>query len=274
MLMLLGDYVLERDLCVFSGSVIDVFGRLGVSEHATRSTLTRMVNRGLLRRQRHGRRMYFGLTERSVDILRDGRTRIWTAGVVNDDWDGTWTLLGFSLPESWQRQRHDLRSQLAWAGFGPLQGGLWIAPGHVGVDRIVGGLGLEAHVRVFRARVDELTDIEQMLGDAYDLAELAGRYAEFLDRWPLDGPSLDGSLLDGSSPITDPLAARLSIVAEWLQAIRRDPRLPVQHLPQDWPAVRAQKVFRHLESAFDGPARAIAATLLDTVPDEFGPDRP
>jgi phenylacetic acid degradation operon negative regulatory protein len=263
MLMLFGDYVLERDLCVFSGSVIDVFARLGVSEHATRSTLTRMVNRGLLRRQRHGRRMYFGLTQRSVNILRDGRTRIWTAGVVNDDWDGTWTLLGFSLPESWQRQRHDLRSQLAWAGFGPLQGGLWIAPGHVGVDGIVGGLGLEAHVRVFRAKVDELTDIEQMLGDAYDLDELAARYADFLDRWPLDGPS----------PIADPLAARLSIVAEWLRAIRRDPRLPVQHLPQDWPAVRAQKVFGHLESAFDGPARAIAATLLDTVADGTRADR-
>jgi phenylacetic acid degradation operon negative regulatory protein len=97
-----------------------------------------------------------------------------------------------------------------------------------------------------------------MLGDAYDLDELAGRYAEFLDRWPPDGPS----------PIADPLAARLSIVAEWLQAIRRDPRLPVQHLPQDWPAVRAQKVFRHLEAALDDPARVIAAKLLDTIPDQ------
>jgi DNA-binding transcriptional regulator PaaX len=63
MLTFLGDYLYDRDLCVFSGSVIDVLGRLGVSEHATRSTLTRMVNRGLLYRQKDGRRMYFGLTE-------------------------------------------------------------------------------------------------------------------------------------------------------------------------------------------------------------------
>jgi phenylacetic acid degradation operon negative regulatory protein len=258
MLMLLGDFVLDRDVCIFSGSVIDAFARLHISSHATRSTLTRMVGRDLLRRQRHGRRMYFGLTPRSTAILHDGRRRIWETGAVNDQWDGTWTLLCFSLPESWQRQRHDLRSQLAWAGFGPLQGGLWIAPGTLPAQEIVTGLGLEAHARIFHARADELTDIAAMVSDAYDLDELASRYNEFLARW------------DGPPPLADPLAARLSLIAEWLNAIRRDPRLPVEHLPRDWPAVRAQKVFRDLEAAYAEPARATAATLLDFQPDAVG----
>ncbi|MEU4421091.1 PaaX family transcriptional regulator C-terminal domain-containing protein [Actinoplanes sp. NPDC024001] len=256
MLMLFGDFVLDRGVCVFSGSVIDAFARLGISSHATRSTLARMVNRGLLRRQRHGRRMYFGLTARSTAILHDGRARIWRTGAVNDRWDGSWTLLCFSLPESWQRQRHDLRSQLAWAGFGPIQGGLWIAPGSVPAQEIVTGLGLEAHTRVFRARADELTDIGGMVRDAYDLDGLAARYQEFLNRW------------DGPAPLADPLAARLSLIAEWLGAIRRDPRLPVEHLPPGWPAARAQRLFRELEAAYLEPARAVAAGLLDLQPDE------
>ncbi|MBG0562730.1 PaaX family transcriptional regulator [Actinoplanes sp. NEAU-A11] len=256
MLMLFGDFVLDRGVCVFSGSVIDVFARLGVSSHATRSTLTRMVNRGLLRRQRHGRRMYYGLTCRSTAILHDGRARIWQSGAVNDRWDGSWTLLCFSLPESWQRQRHDLRSQLAWAGFGPIQGGLWIAPGAVAAQDIVTGLGLEAHARVFHARADELTDIGGMVRDAYDLAGLAARYEDFLNRW------------DGPAPLADPLAARLSLIAEWLGAIRRDPRLPVEHLPAAWPAVRAQKLFRELEASYLEPSREVAAGLLDLQPDE------
>ncbi|MFI7544795.1 PaaX family transcriptional regulator C-terminal domain-containing protein [Actinoplanes sp. NPDC049599] len=255
LLMLLGDFVLDRGVGVFSGSVIDILARLGVSSHATRSTLTRMVGRDLLARRRDGRKMYFGLTARSTAILRDGRTRIWDTGAVNDRWDGTWTLLCFSLPESWQRQRHDLRSQLTWAGFGPLQGGLWIAPGRVRAQEIVTGLGLAAHARVFRARADELTDIAVMVGDAYDLAGVAARYRGFLDRW------------DGAPPVADPLAARLRLIAEWLDAIRRDPRLPVEHLPADWPAVRAQKLFRELEASSLEPARALAATLLDLLPD-------
>ncbi|GAA2937590.1 hypothetical protein GCM10010446_23630 [Streptomyces enissocaesilis] len=44
----LGDQVLDRDLCVYSGSVIDLFGRAAVGEQATRSTLTRMVVHGPL----------------------------------------------------------------------------------------------------------------------------------------------------------------------------------------------------------------------------------
>jgi phenylacetic acid degradation operon negative regulatory protein len=260
LLMLLGDHVLDRGVCLFSGSAIDVLGRLGVSEHATRSTLTRMANRGLLRRQRDGRRMYFGLTDRSAGLLRDGRHRIWGEGAVNDGWDGTWTLLGFSLPEAWQRERHGLRSQLAWAGFGPLQGGLWIAPGHVDVAELVAGLGLEAHVRVFRSRADELTDVGQLVRDAYDLAGVAGRYREFLARWDGRPP-----------PVADPIGVRLLLVAEWLRAIRRDPRLPVEHLPPAWPAVRAQAVFRELETEFEAPARAAAARELDVRPDGSPP---
>ncbi|OKJ81441.1 hypothetical protein AMK31_23900 [Streptomyces sp. TSRI0107] len=53
---------------MYSGSVVDVFARAGVGEQATRSTLTRMVSRGLLRRRREGRRMYFGLTGRSAAV--------------------------------------------------------------------------------------------------------------------------------------------------------------------------------------------------------------
>jgi phenylacetic acid degradation operon negative regulatory protein len=255
-LLLFGDHILGRDRSLFSGSAIDVLGRLGVSEHATRSTLTRMVNRGLLRRRREGRRMYFGLTARAVDILRDGQRRIWQTGAVNDGWDGTWTLLCFSLPEAWQRERHGLRSELVWAGFGPLQGGLWIAPGRVEVRAIVSGLGLDAHVRVFRAEADDLTDVRQLIGDAYDLDGLAERYAAFLGRW--EGRSAD---------VRDPLTTRLLVVGDWLQVIRRDPRLPVRHLPDGWPAVRAQATFQRLAGALEEPARDQATALLDMLPD-------
>lgn len=257
MLTLLGEHVLTYDVCVYSGSVIAILGRLGISEHATRSTLTRMVNRGLLRRQRDGRRMYYGLTERCTAILQDGRRRLWHTNAVNDDWGGGWTLLSFSLPESWQRQRHDLRSQLTWAGFGPLQGGLWIAPGHVSVGPIVAGLGLAAHVRVFRASADESTDVDQMLTDAYDLPGLAAHYETFLRRW--EEP-------DAAAEV-DPLATRLAVVTQWLQVIRRDPRLPLQHLPGDWPAGTAHKVFQRTAAAVDEPARQVAAALLETLPD-------
>jgi phenylacetic acid degradation operon negative regulatory protein len=250
MLTFLGDHVLDQQVCVYSGSVIDVLGRAGVSEEATRSTLTRMTARGLLRRQRSGRRMYFGLTERSARILHDGAVRLWQTGAVNRDWDGTWTLLAFSLPGERQRERHDLRASLAWAGFGPIQGGLWIAPGAPDVSEL-----LSEHIRVFRGHADPSTDIAEMIAGAYDLAALADRYEDFRARWAGAG-------------LTDPLAAKLLLITDWLQIIRRDPRLPAEHLPADWPAAPAQELFRALNDRLTAPAAEVAAALLETLPDK------
>ncbi|MEU0243145.1 PaaX family transcriptional regulator C-terminal domain-containing protein [Streptomyces sp. NPDC006235] len=258
MLTFLGDQVLGRDVCVYSGSVIDVFARAGIGEQATRSTLTRMVNRDLLRRQREGRRMYFGLTGRSEAVLRDGERRIWQTGAVNRHWDGTWTLLGFSLPESWQRQRHDLRSQLTWSGFGPLFNGLWIAPGEVDVSALVAELGLSAHVKVFRAHADAGMDIGQMIEETWELSDLAGRYEAFVRRWQ--------SWEDRLPEADDALVLRLRLQTEWLRIVRRDPRLPVKHLPDDWPAEQAEKTFRTVHDRLSPLARDASERLLDLVP--------
>ncbi|MEU9568849.1 PaaX family transcriptional regulator C-terminal domain-containing protein [Streptomyces massasporeus] len=258
MLTFLGDQVLGRDVCVYSGSVIDVFARAGIGEQATRSTLSRMVGRDLLRRQREGRRMYFGLTERSEAVLRDGEQRIWQTGAVNRHWDGTWTLLGFSLPESWQRRRHDLRSQLTWSGFGPLFNGLWIAPGEVDVSALVAELGLSAHVKVFRAHADTGTDIGQMIEETWELSDLAGRYRAFVERWQ----PWEGDLPDAG----DALVLRLRLQTEWLRIVRRDPRLPVGHLPDDWPAEQAEKTFRTVHERLSPLAHEASERLLDLVP--------
>jgi phenylacetic acid degradation operon negative regulatory protein len=249
LLTFLGEHLLGQDVCVYSGSVIDVLARAGVSEEATRSTLSRFTGRGLLRRHRNGRRMYFGLTPHSTRVLHDGGRRLWRTGAVNRDWDGTWTLLAFSLPGERQRERHDLRASLAWAGFGPVQGGLWIAPGAPDVTPLLG-----SHIRGFRGAADPSTDIAEMIAGAYDLSALAARYQDFLARW--SGFSAE-----------DPLAAKLLLVTEWLQIIRRDPRLPVAHLPASWPAVEAQELFLRLNDELAGPAAALSADLLETVPD-------
>ncbi|MBA2951751.1 PaaX family transcriptional regulator [Streptomyces sp. PSKA28] len=258
MLAFFGNHVLdEGDLCVYSGSIIDVLGRVGVGEQAVRSTLTRMVNRGMLRRQREGRKMYFGLTPQATRVLEDGRTRIWKQGAVNDDWDGSWTLLGFSLPDSWKRQRHDLRSRLTWSGFGALYSGLWIAPGNVDVSAVVSELGLADHVKIFHAQADQATDIELMIRDTWDLESIAARYVTFDKRWT-------AHLGAGSGD--DPIGTRLRLVSEWLWTIRTDPRLPARHLPPAWPARPAQETFRRVAEQTAAPARRRARELLETAP--------
>ena len=197
------------------------------------------------------------LSEVSERTSLTSEDRIWRSGAVNQDWDGYWTLLGFSLPESWQRQRHELRSQLTWAGFGPLFNGLWAAPGQVEVTRLVASLGLESRVKAFYAQAIPGTDIARMVQENWDLDAVAARYHGFLARW--QGPDLPPGR-------RDPLAVQLLLASDWLQVIRADPRLPVEHLPADWPAAKAESLFVELDQGVAKRAGEIAREILDLRP--------
>src|SRR5690606_12935558 len=151
-------------------------------------------------------------------------------------------------------------------GFGPVLGGLWIAPGEVDVREIVTGLGLESHIKIFHARAGPGMNIEEMIKDAYDLGELAARYRAFHDEWaPLSSPPSPGEP-------EDPLGLQLRLETQWLGITRTDPRLPVRHLPEDWPAGPAQQVFQQVHDRVSGPAREMANRMLDTVPEDTVPD--
>ncbi|MGP4016571.1 PaaX family transcriptional regulator [Saccharopolyspora sp. 5N708] len=256
MLSFLGIYVLGRGTAVYSGSIIDVFERVGVSEEAVRSTLTRMTNRGLLTRHRRGRRVYFGLTPHATGVLEDGERRIKDTGAVNRDWDGNWTLVSFSLPDSRRSDRHDLRSQLIWAGFGMLQNGLWIAPGIKDAASIVADLGLAENVTVFTAQQAEPTESADLVRRAFDTEAIATRYRAFLTRWDTPRPL-------PSAP--DDLARQLVLHTDWLQLVRQDPHLPAEHLAPDWPAIQAERLFRKLERRYRPKAARTAGATIDEI---------
>lgn len=256
MLNFLGLYLLGRGTAVYSGSVIDVLGRVGVSEEAVRSTLARMAKRGLLTRHREGRRVYFGLTARATEVLHDGERRIHDTGAVNRHWDGTWTLVGFSLPDSKRSDRHDLRSRLIWSGFGMLQNGLWIAPGSKDVTPIVEDLGLAANVTVFTAQHAKPTESADLVRKAFDTEAIAARYRDFLDQWDVRRPLR-------SAP--DDLARQLLLHTGWLHLVRQDPHLPAEHLAADWPAIRAEQLFHRLSARYRPTAARIAAEIIDEV---------
>ncbi|HKU44977.1 MAG TPA: PaaX family transcriptional regulator C-terminal domain-containing protein [Polyangiales bacterium] len=248
---LLAEHVLEHPASIFSGSFIEVLGRVGITEHAVRSTLLRMARRGLLKGERVGRKMYFAMTPRCRAILEDGRQRIWELGAVDTSPATRWTLLTFSMPESWRRKRYDLRSKLTWAGFGPLQNGAWLAPREIDVSAIVAELGLSAHVRAFRIQPVAPTDAAEVIRETFDLDALAERYRSFIAAW------------SGARGQGDALSLTLRLSTQWLRIIREDPRVPLHLLPADWPAVEAQRLFRTLHGEHRVAAEGIAGKLLE-----------
>ncbi|NKE63419.1 PaaX family transcriptional regulator [Lentzea sp. PSKA42] len=254
-LALFGDHVLDRGVAVSTVGVVAVLGSLGIGEHATRTALSRMGRRGLLRTVRRGRQAFLGLTEHGTAVLRDGRRKL-DSEIVERHWDGRWTLLTFSVPESRRADRHALRTRLGWFGFGPLRSGLWVSTSDADVSATLAELDLLEHAEVFRAEAFRWTDPARIAREAWDLPGIAAGYEGLLQRWS-----------GGAFEHLDELSRRILLGAEWLLLIRRDPVLPSVLLPEDWPGVRAAALFRTLRRRWERQADERAARLLEFIVD-------
>ena len=255
-LALFGDHVLDRGVAVSTVSVVAVLRRLGIGEHATRATLSRMSRRGLLRTVRRGRQAFLGLTEHGTAVLRDGQRKL-DGDIVDRHWDGRWTLLSFSVPETRRADRHALRTRLGWFGFGLLRSGLWVSTAAADIAPALAELDLLDHAEVFRAEPFMWTDPARIAREAWDLPQIATGYDEFLRRWT-----------DRAYGDLDDLSQRIRLGAEWLLLIRRDPVLPPELLPEGWPGTRAAALFRTLRHQWVRPADKLAAELLESIVEE------
>lgn len=256
-----GTHMLKRPAAELRLSdLLGLMEELGVNERTSRSTIARMERRGLLYRRRVGRSSYFGMSPYGRAVLRNGDARVRRGALVSIDgsigrkWDGQWTSVGFSLPKSRRGDRLLLISRLTWAGFGRLQDGLWIAADEVDVDMLTKNLDIDEHVHAFRAQMIGRVDVKKIVARVWDLSAVALRYAQFIARWE----GHDASMLADVS-----VAPHLSMLADWLFAVRGDPRLPIEYLPADWPAIRAHELFQRLQKGLGPGARRLVSSRFE-----------
>ena len=204
----------------------------GVNERLVRTSLTRLVNDGLLTTTTEGRRSFYRVSPQALDLFGQADHRIYHG--TADEWDGSWTIVVIDGSEATARRRARLRQELAWAGLGSVAPNVMASPivTAEAAARIVGHVGGFANVLVSRSSVVEG---EGMLG-ADDLAhrvaaleEIGGRYAVFIERYA-DYPSGDLAAL------APELAFKLRtlLVAEFRRIALADPQLPAPLLPPHW----------------------------------------
>ena len=159
-------------------------------------------------------------------------------------WDGRWLLLVLRVPEQRRELRHQLTTQLAWAGFGSLGNGLWITP-HVDREALIKAEE-PAQLLSFRAELGALggdrAGHRRGLGPAR-----AARALRAVHR----------RLRAGAAARTGrrAFAAQTAIVHAWRRFPFIDPDLPDDLLPRDWPRRRAYELFRTATSAGRPPRR-------------------
>jgi phenylacetic acid degradation operon negative regulatory protein len=252
LLTVLGEYVLPASGGAWQETLIAALGATGYKTHAARQALARSVAAGWLVTERHGRRSRAHLTPETAEMLRAGAQRIYSFGAPWE-WDGRWLLVVLRVPEERREVRHQVRTRLAWAGFGSLGGGLWISP-HVERERELrdlAGADAVAEVVSFRAELGALGDPARVIADAWDLEAVADAYRGFLRRF--------GRLRPRGPEAT--FRAQTLLVHEWRRFPFLDPDLPDDLLPARWPRRRAHEVFAERHAQWHAAAQEHFAAL-------------
>ena len=241
LLTILGEYVLASPAGVWHETLIGALGALEVKPQAARQALARSVTAGWLESRRSGRRARVTLSEPTAEMLRTGAQRIYSFAQPWQ-WEGRWLLVTLRVPEQRRDVRHRIRTQLAWAGFGSLGGGVWITP-HVEREGELIGMsdnGSVAELQSFVAELGALGDPSRLVAEAWNLERVASAYSAFIAAFSRQRPKAPAAVF----------RAQTLLVHEWRKFPFLDPDLPERMLPARWPRSRAHELFADRHAAW------------------------
>lgn len=272
-----GDALLPHgdDTSISVRSLSRLLAAFGVNERLVRTSLTRLVNDGLLTTTSEGRRSFYRVAPQALELFRQADHRIYHG--TPDEWDGSWTIVVIDGSEGTARRRAQLRQELAWAGLGVVAPNVMASPivDAESAARVVGRVGGFTNVLVSRSSVvesDGTVGADELAQRVAALEEIAGRYARFIGRYA-NYPSV------GLAELAADLAFKLRtlLIAEFRRIALSDPQLPARLLPEDWIGDRARGLTAEIYAAIAPSSEAFLLATADpklthpaTTGDRFG----
>ncbi|MEH3079318.1 MAG: hypothetical protein PGN11_22150 [Quadrisphaera sp.] len=258
---LFGDYLRYTGQEVRLGHMTELLGAFDVAPAAVRMTLSRLRREDWFTTRRVGRETVYRLTDEMLTLLEQGRRRIFAP--PPQAWDRTWTMLIYALAESDRSGRDELRRTLAWHGFGQMATSTWLAPGdrraeiEAATAELLGGELVE-RTDVFTCASRDHEHDRALAARCWDLPALAAEYQGFIDANA--ALAAHPERLEGEAA----LVARTQLVSTYRHFPFKDPRLPVELCPPDWPGHRAWELFTQTHAALGPAARAHVASVVQT----------
>ena len=229
-----GGHLRERGGAATIAALVRLLEPLEFAAPAVRTAVSRTVRQGWLRPVRLPDGPGYAMTPRAERRLDEAAARIYRTRPST--WDGRWHVVVLEeLPSRESRDR--LASSLQLLGYGALGPVTWIAPRpSPELPDVLAGEGVAASTFLGGHEGGD----GELAARAWDLAALGVDYARFVADWAPVVSAVDGS----SAP--DAFAASQRFLHAWRKFLFRDPGLPPELLPADWPGTGAADFFdRH-----------------------------
>ncbi|EXS79334.1 paaX-like family protein [Acinetobacter baumannii 45002_6] len=266
-----GDSVLHRGGNISLASLIQLLELFGFNDRAVRTSVFRLVKNDWLCSDKIGRTIFYRITDSSRSTYLQAEQRIYNDQMK--EWDHYWDLILMSSLDT--ENKALLKKELEWLGFANISTNLMAYPGcnRIELQRLLVDLNMSEQVVVFKAETLQLFNnsvdtIGRMLRTNWPIDELRQRYLQFLDIF-----REIGVLLMQENEQLEPVQAfqiRTLLIHYYRRILLKDPALPLELLPTDWPAISARTLSMNIYKKVFEPADeyflSVAATAEGPMP--------
>ncbi|MBZ6532552.1 PaaX family transcriptional regulator [Acinetobacter seifertii] len=266
-----GDSVLHRGGNISLASLIQLLELFGFNDRAVRTSVFRLVKNDWLCSDKIGRTSFYRITDSSRSTYLQAEQRIYNDQMK--EWDHYWDLILMSSLDT--ENKALLKKELEWLGFANISTNLMAYPGcnRIELQRLLVDLNMSEQVVVFKAETLQLFNnsvdtIGRMLRTNWPIDELRQRYLQFLDIF-----REIGVLLMQENEQLEPVQAfqiRTLLIHYYRRILLKDPALPLELLPTDWPAISARtlsmNIYKKVFESADEYFLSVAATAEGPMP--------
>lgn len=266
-----GDSILHRGGNISLASLIQLVEPFGFNDRAVRTAVFRLVKNEWLDSQKVGRTSFYRITDASRKVYVQAEQRIYNHQMR--DWDHYWDLILLSSVE--MENKVTLKKELEWLGFSSIATNVMAYPGfdQAKLQKLLIELNMMDQVVVFKAQTLDLwagssDTVARMLEVNWPIDEIKQRYLKFLEQF-----REIAALLNQEQEEISPQQAfllRILLIHHYRRILLKDPSLPLELLPADWPAVNARNlsvnIYKRIFEQADEYFLSIAKTAEGSLP--------
>ncbi|MFA6312690.1 MAG: phenylacetic acid degradation operon negative regulatory protein PaaX [Sterolibacterium sp.] len=260
-----GDSIAPHGGTVWLGSFIRLVESLGLNQRMVRTSVFRLVKEKWLVSEQIGRKSFYSLTASGRRRFEHAYRRIYDE--PQTQWEGGWQIAFITGGKLSHSQRDGLRKDLLWEGFGVIAPGVLAHPSDssASLTEILRENEVHDLVVVMQAHTlgaQSSRPLQELVRECWSLDVIAQDYQRFIKRFQPVLRSLK------TSRAIDPeqcFVVRTLLMHEFRRVLLRDPQLPQQLLPKDWPGEIARRMCRDLYSLTQCGAEQHLMDVLETV---------
>jgi len=260
-----GDSIAPHGGTVWLGSFIRLVAPLGLNPRMVRTSVFRLAKENWLVAEQRGRKSYYSLTVTGRRRFEHAYRRIYDQ--PQTQWAGGWQLVLTTSGKLTAAQREVLRKDLLWEGYGIIAPGVLAHPSDSSdsLFDILQGNGVLDKVVVMQGgtlRPSNSIPLQDLVHDCWNLKEIAADYMRYIERFrPLLTNLKAARALDPEQCFV----IRTLLMHEFRRVLLRDPQLPPQLLPRDWPGDIARCICHDLYRVTQCAAERYLMDQLDTA---------